>query len=75
MANLDQYDEGVIEYISGFVRKNAAINQKCDTRFRLLLKQDKKKDSLITQREIYCLLHPRKEIVDIGSKCEKNLKA
>ena len=40
----------------------------------MILKQKKKTDTLILQREVYCLLHPRKEIVEIGSKCEKKLK-
>ena len=71
LANLDQYEEGVVEYICGFVGKSVAINQKCDSCFRLILKQNKKTDSLISQKEVYCLLHPRKEIVEIGSKCEK----
>ena len=54
LANLDQYEEGVVEYIRGFVGKSVAINEKCDSCFRLILKQNRKTDSLILQKEVLC---------------------
>ena len=82
LPQLDQYDFSVVEYVSGFVGlvggfvgKQVALHQKCDRCFRLLLKQEKKENTLIAQKEAYCLLHPRSEIVEIVSRCEKRLKS
>ena len=36
------YDHSVVEYISGFIGKKVAINQRCDDCFRVLMKQKKK---------------------------------
>ena len=69
------YDHSVVEYISGFIGKKVAINQRCDDCFRVLMKQNKSENSLISKKEVYHLFHPRKECVDIVSRCERKLKS
>jgi hypothetical protein len=41
----------------------------------MLLTQNKTNLTLISKKETYCLLHPRKEIVQIVKKCESGLKS
>ena len=60
------YDHSVVEYISGFIGKKVAINQRCDDCFRVLMKQNKSENSLISKKEVFHLFHPRQE-------CEKNI--
>ena len=43
--------------------------------FTILLQQKKSTTSLIEKKEVYCLLHPRKEIIKIATECEKTLKS
>ena len=40
----------------------------------MILKHNKKTDTVILQKEVHCLLDPRKKIIEIGSKCKKKFK-
>ena len=75
ILGLDEYDNSVVEYISGFIGKKVALQQRCDLCFKMLLTQNKTSTTLISKKEMYCLLHPRQEIVQIVKKCEKGLKS
>ena len=43
--------------------------------FTILLQQKNRQLLLLKKREVYCLLHPRKEIIKIATECEKTLKS
>ena len=75
LSSLDEYENSVVDYVSGFIGKKVALQQRCDKCFKMLLTQNKTNLTLISKKETYCLLHPRKEIVQIVKKCEKGLKS
>ena len=75
LPTLNLYELSAIEYISGFLGKKVALQQSCDSCFRILLKQNKFTTSLIQKKEVYCLLHTKIELIKIATECENTLKS
>lgn len=73
-TNMDLYDKSIVEYCTGYIVKKVALNQNCDKCFVFLMGQNKGSYELIKFKELYNLLHPRKEFVNVCKLCELEMK-